>query len=48
MVREEIIDYMEVCNKNFWSLQNNWMAEVYAPHDAHTEDDWCGATLELG
>jgi len=24
------------------------LAEVYAPHDSHTEDDWCGATLELG
>ena len=28
MSKEEIIDYMEVCNKNFWSLQNNWMANV--------------------
>lgn len=28
MTKEEIIDYIEVCNKNFWSLQNNWMANV--------------------
>jgi len=28
MSKEEIIDYIEVCNKNFWSLQNNWMANV--------------------
>jgi hypothetical protein len=24
------------------------LVEVHAPHDAHTEDNWCGATLELG
>ena len=28
MTKEQIIDYIEVCNKNFWSLQNNWMANV--------------------
>ena len=28
MTKDEIIDYIEVCNKNFWSLQNNWMANV--------------------
>jgi len=28
MTKEEMIEYIEVCNKNFWSLQNNWMANV--------------------
>jgi hypothetical protein len=23
------------------------VVKVYAPHDPHTEDDWCGAILEL-
>ena len=28
MSKEEIIDYIDVLGKNFWSLQNNWMANV--------------------
>ncbi|MBU2547180.1 MAG: hypothetical protein KKB20_02105 [Proteobacteria bacterium] len=28
MSKAEIIDYIDVLGKNFWSLQNNWMANV--------------------
>jgi hypothetical protein len=23
------------------------LVQVYAPHDPHTDDDWCGAVLQL-
>ena len=26
MTKEEIMDYIDVLSRNFWTVQNNWMA----------------------
>lgn len=40
MSKEELVDYIEVCNKNFWSLQNNWMANVTMKYGSDVAADF--------
>jgi hypothetical protein len=42
MSREEIIDYIGVLSRNFWTVQNNWMANVtmkYGSEEAAVFDE---------
>ena len=42
LTRDELLDYIDVLSRNFWTVQNNWMANVttrYGSEDAAILDE---------